>query len=120
MTLRVVCLDPEVRNEKVPVYMHLLLAKVWTQQHLEGKIELGPHMTLLIAYASPLTVKKTGNSVNKEAKTSSKAKNIQYFVVVEPSIPDIGFQQLDSHLVSALTKQYLLLVFLSFSRYLEA
>jgi hypothetical protein len=34
----------------------------------EGKIKLGPRMTVLIAYASPLTCEKDGNSVNKGLK----------------------------------------------------
>jgi hypothetical protein len=50
---------------------------------------------------------------------SRKPKNIRYFVVVELDIPDIELQQLHSHPESGLTKQFLLLVFLSFSRYLE-
>ena len=50
---------------------------------------------------------------------SSKPNNIHYFVVVKPDIPDIELLQLDSRLEFVLTKQYLLLVFLSFSRHLE-
>ena len=98
--------------------MHLLLAKVWIWRRLEGKTKLEPRTTVLIAYAGPLTVKK-GNSVDKRSKISSKPKNKRYFVVVEPDIPDIELQQLNSHLEFVLTKQCLLLVFLSFSRYLE-
>ena len=46
-------------RKKLQFYMHLLLAKVWIQCRLEGKIKPEQHMTVLIAYASPLTVKKT-------------------------------------------------------------
>jgi hypothetical protein len=96
--------------------MHLLLAKVWIRCRLEGKIKLGPRMTVLIAYASLLSCEKDGNNVNEGLKMSRKPKNIRYFVVVEL---DIELQQLHSHPESGLTKQFLLLVFLSFSRYLE-
>ena len=58
--------------------------------------------------------------VNKGTKTDNKTKDIPYFVVVKLDIPDIGRQQLDSHLGSVLTERYLLLAFLSFSRYLES
>lgn len=47
--------------------MHLLLAKVWIQHRLEDKTKLGPRMTVLIAYASPLTEKKS-SSVDKRSK----------------------------------------------------
>ena len=47
-------------NGKVQIYMHLLLAKVSIRCRLEGRTKAGPHMTVPIAYASPLTEKKRG------------------------------------------------------------
>ena len=64
----IICSDRDVGMKKVPIYMHLSLAKVWIRCRLEGKIKLGPRMTVLIAYAGPLTCERDDNSVNKGPK----------------------------------------------------